>query len=597
LDATSGQTEPIVAPPTSSFSTSIFQNNLEERPPKERRTEVVHGVENAARVALQVFQNAKSFFHAIGDWKATSLATEVELYKDAYLDMKRRGVKVYAITEIRKENLEQCKQLLNLGIVTELRHLENARGNFAVTEKEYLATPVIKETGPTAEVIYSNDDEIVEQNRYVFDVLWEKAIPGDLRIQELENKLDLGYVQLTYEVNEILRRFRDFVEETRHDALIILPGVASFDTNPEQFRTLARKARENGVRVKVLIAASLSEWKNPSLDDAIEKYGLDGIQFRFAERISSNFAFGIYDMERMIAVHNIEPLPSLSSQPVEQGQGMHYVATITTNRETVEGMASIFDSLWHESELREREERSRKRAELLQDILTHDIRNYNQVIRLSAELLKDELQDRKRIHPITDSLIRAVDESTRLVSRARDFGKMLSEVSPRLYPVSVSDLLKNALDLVKSTNPDKVIIETNRLPPRTPRAVADEFLLQAFVNLYSNSVRYSDGRDVVIDTSVEEEVHVADDGETAQSAACSPGYWKISISDHGRGIPDELKEVMFKRYLQNAKGSGLGMSIVHALVVERYHGRVRIRDRVAGDHSSGTVVEIWLPKA
>jgi signal transduction histidine kinase len=41
---------------------------------------------------------------------------------------------------------------------------------------------------------------------------------------------------------------------------------------------------------------------------------------------------------------------------------------------------------------------------------------------------------------------------------------------------------------------------------------------------------------------------------------------------------------------------GLGLSIVYALAVVKYSGMVEVTDRVKGDFSKGTRVEVWLPK-
>jgi signal transduction histidine kinase len=62
------------------------------------------------------------------------------------------------------------------------------------------------------------------------------------------------------------------------------------------------------------------------------------------------------------------------------------------------------------------------------------------------------------------------------------------------------------------------------------------------------------------------------------------------------GITDEIKSRIFSRYLEGARGSGLGMSIVHALVVERYNGRVLIGDRVKGDYKQGVSIAVCLRK-
>jgi signal transduction histidine kinase len=49
--------------------------------------------------------------------------------------------------------------------------------------------------------------------------------------------------------------------------------------------------------------------------------------------------------------------------------------------------------------------------------------------------------------------------------------------------------------------------------------------------------------------------------------------------------------------LKTAKGSGLGMSIVHALVVDRYRGKIEVKNTVSDDYRKGTMVEILLKKA
>ena len=53
---------------------------------------------------------------------------------------------------------------------------------------------------------------------------------------------------------------------------------------------------------------------------------------------------------------------------------------------------------------------------------------------------------------------------------------------------------------------------------------------------------------------------------------------------------------MFRRYLETAKGSGLGLSIVYALITERYGGAFVLKDRVEGDLTKGTTAEILLLK-
>lgn len=87
------------------------------------------------------------------------------------------GVKLRCITEITTNNIQYCKQLLE--IVDELRHLDNIVGTFYVSDNECLVPGIVHEKGKLAsQIIYSNVTETVKQQQYIFETLWNKAIPA-----------------------------------------------------------------------------------------------------------------------------------------------------------------------------------------------------------------------------------------------------------------------------------------------------------------------------------------------------------------------------------------------------------------------------------
>src|SRR5205085_7950203 len=89
-----------------------------------------------------------------------------------------------AFTEITNDNINYCKELMKL--VDELRHLNGVKGGLAVSETEYMATTVLEEAKPLTQVIFSRVKEVVEQGQYIFDTLWNTAIPAEQRIGEIE---------------------------------------------------------------------------------------------------------------------------------------------------------------------------------------------------------------------------------------------------------------------------------------------------------------------------------------------------------------------------------------------------------------------------
>jgi hypothetical protein len=48
---------------------------------------------------------------------------------------------------------------------------------------------ILQEEEPLTQVIYSNVKEIVEQQQYLFDIIWSKGIPAKQRMKEIEEGL------------------------------------------------------------------------------------------------------------------------------------------------------------------------------------------------------------------------------------------------------------------------------------------------------------------------------------------------------------------------------------------------------------------------
>ena len=133
---------------------------------QEPTTEIVHGSDKVVDRFVQIMQNAQRKIDVCVDNTRPLLAVEFNQIRDAFIDARRRGVTIRYITEITKTNLRYCKELMS--IVDELRHLDGIKGNFYVTEDEYVAPSSFHEEREFSEwMIYSNFKEIVEHQQYV----------------------------------------------------------------------------------------------------------------------------------------------------------------------------------------------------------------------------------------------------------------------------------------------------------------------------------------------------------------------------------------------------------------------------------------------
>ena len=147
---------------------TINSNNSPER------TEVLYGSENVLDALLQFIFKSKTI-NSCGDSRAPSLVIEIKEYRKLLTELKKRKIKIRYITDISKDNLVYCKDLMNF--YAEIRHLEGMKANFSISESEYIASSTLiqerreeelqQSSRPIQQVIYTNVKDIVDnKNMY-----------------------------------------------------------------------------------------------------------------------------------------------------------------------------------------------------------------------------------------------------------------------------------------------------------------------------------------------------------------------------------------------------------------------------------------------
>ncbi|MGC1930469.1 MAG: HAMP domain-containing sensor histidine kinase, partial [Candidatus Nitrosopolaris sp.] len=176
---------------------AIRTEDTNNRHNNNETTQVLRGVGNVINAELQFFANSKKMVGTCMNCTRPQLAIIIEPIKKAFIDAKSRGVKLRYITEITRDNISVCKELMT--IVDDLRHLEGIKGNFMVSDNQYLAPIILFEKGKVAsQIVFSNVKELVEQEQYTFDIFWNKAIPAQDKIREIEENISIQRTQLIY---------------------------------------------------------------------------------------------------------------------------------------------------------------------------------------------------------------------------------------------------------------------------------------------------------------------------------------------------------------------------------------------------------------
>lgn len=196
--------------------TTMVRASPDKNSKASTKTEVLYGEEKAIEVTVQSFDRAMSGCDVCGNRSAPRVIFEVDPLKDALVRAKKRGLRLRYIMEITNDNISYCKEL---GKIIELRHFDGLKGNFWIIDaKEYLATANWQEVKPPPHLIYSNVSEVIMQQQHVFDTLWYKAIPGDLKIKQIESKtLDLAdLVRMLYLCRDCMTPFFSMADLNEH---------------------------------------------------------------------------------------------------------------------------------------------------------------------------------------------------------------------------------------------------------------------------------------------------------------------------------------------------------------------------------------------
>src|SRR5919197_896827 len=275
------------------------------------------------------------------------------------------------------------------------------------------------------------------------------------------------------------------------------------------------------------------------------------------------------------------------------------------NVSTVRNTVYCFDIIWEEKENYDKIIKEKRHSELLFDVISHDIGNYHQIIGNSLDLItslfkKDNSsntnglsQNNERIFSCLTMAKNALSKSQSLLDNIRRLERLHVQKDLKIILKNLPDAINNAYSTVEQTlhnnNPHgkRIRISVNLVQGHHPmdiNIIAEDLLEQIFINLFSNSVKYTDSSEVKIDVLIKDYAI----GETK--------YWMITISDYGKGIPDSMKKDLFERFYSKAKGSGLGLSIVRTLV-ERYKGKIWVGDRVYKDYTKGTTFGMIFPAA
>ncbi len=212
---------------------------------------------------------------------------------------------------------------------------------------------------------------------------------------------------------------------------------------------------------------------------------------------------------------------------------------------------------------------------LLAAEIAHEIRNPLTVLRLlfdSLDLQFSEQDPRQEDVRIIGEKLSQLEE---IVQRVLHFGKLGETLHSRW---DLRQLVSETLQLLRFKL-QQARITTCFSTPHQPVMVLGHKgqLQQVFLNILINAVEA-----MPTGGAIELQVHPPE-AEDTQAV--------LTIRDHGKGIPEEMRTRLFESFLTGKSGgTGLGLSIVRRILVD-HHGGIEVLET----SPAGTTIRIWLP--
>jgi hypothetical protein len=324
----------------------------------------------------------------------------VQSIKEARINAKDRGVKFRYITEITKENISYCKQMIK-EFNAELRHLDEVKGNFEVSDsgKEYIATANLQKAKPLKQLIYSNVKEIGEQQQYVFNTLWTKAIPSEEKIKEIEEGIIPEFTEIIRNADEVQSLEWNLLEATKEEIQIIYSTVKAYKLQESLgVMDYLAKLSNSGIKIRLLTT------KDSSIEESLQnlKYTSNiDINYLEAETNIKN-KFLITDRKNSLVIelndkdddidnyyHFLRKKEDENFTPIISETSTILGTSISSNsKSTVLSYISIFETLWKQTELfQQLKQEDILKTEFI-NIAAHELRTPTQSIIGYCEMLE-----------------------------------------------------------------------------------------------------------------------------------------------------------------------------------------------------------------
>ena len=234
---------------------------------------------------------------------------------------------------------------------------------------------------------------------------------------------------------------------------------------------------------------------------------------------------------------------------------------------------SMIDELAQSAAKLAKSEREQAWREMAKQV-AHEIKNPLTPMRLTVQSFERKFNptdenSREKLAEYSQTLIQQIDVMSSIASAFSDFAKMPTQKREKIEVIGV---VKMALDIF-----NEEYISYHPLAKELYANLDKTQLIRIVTNLVKNADQASENKENQLI-----EVSVASEGNTI----------KITVSDNGKGISEEVEDFIFEpKFTTKSSGMGLGLPMIKN-IIEAYDGTISFSSK----EGIGTIFTVILPK-
>jgi len=234
---------------------------------------------------------------------------------------------------------------------------------------------------------------------------------------------------------------------------------------------------------------------------------------------------------------------------------------------------SMIDELAQSAAKLAKSEREQAWREMAKQV-AHEIKNPLTPMRLTVQSFERKFNptdenSREKLAEYSQTLIQQIDVMSSIASAFSDFAKMPTQKREKIEVIGV---VKMALDIF-----NEEYISYHPLAKELYANLDKTQLIRIVTNLVKNADQASENKENQLI-----EVSVASEGNTI----------KITVSDNGKGISEEVEDFIFEpKFTTKSSGMGLGLPMIKN-IIEAYDGTISFSSK----EGIGTIFTVVLPK-